>query len=111
MSEEEYIRAVGKLRENFFTEKAKKTFRKWNKNMGFEFTDIDKTVYFNIESGVPGDIIEGVPEKMNIKIITDTDSWVKIMNGEIGGMKAYTSGKLKVKGKMPDLLKLQKLMK
>jgi hypothetical protein len=33
------------------------------------------------------------------------------MSGEIGGMKAYTSGKLKVKGKMPDLLKLQKLMK
>ena len=111
MSEEGYIVAVGKLRENFFSEKAKKSFRKWNKTMGFEFTDIDKTVYFNIESGVPGEIIEGVPGKINIKIITDTETWVKVMSGEIGGMKAYTSGKLKVKGKMPDLLKLQKLMK
>lgn len=111
MSKEDHVIAVEKLRDNFLTEKAKKSFRKWNKTMGLEFSDIGKTYYFNIEAGVPGDVIEGVPEKMNVKITTDTDSWVKIMNGELGGMKAYTSKKLKVKGNMPDLLKLQKLMK
>jgi putative sterol carrier protein len=111
MSKEEHITAVEKLRDNFLNEKAKKTFRKWNKTMGVEFTDIDKIYYFNIEAGVPGDVTEGIPEKINVKITTDTDTWVKIMNGELGGMKAYTSKKLKVKGSMPDLLKLQKLMK
>ncbi|MHA2167141.1 MAG: SCP2 sterol-binding domain-containing protein [Candidatus Hodarchaeales archaeon] len=108
---EEYIESVEKLRQNFFTEKSKKSFRKWNKTMSFEFTDLEKTLYFIIEAGVPGEVTEGVPEKSNVKITTDSDTWVKIMTNEIGGMKAYTAKKLKVKGSMPDLLKLQKLMK
>jgi putative sterol carrier protein len=111
MVEEEYITMINKLRENFLTDKAKKTFRKWNKTMAFDFTDLNKTFYFNIEAGKPNEIIEGIPEKANVKIITDSVTWVGIMKGEIGGMKAYTSKKLKVKGSMPDLLKLQKLMK
>ena len=108
---EEYIECVNRLRENFLTEKSKKVFRKWNKTMAFEFTDLDKTHYFNIEAGVPGEIIEGKPEKANVTITTDSETWVKVMTGELGGMKAYTAKKLKVKGSMPDLLKLQKLMK
>lgn len=111
MVEEEYIVMINKLRENFLTDKAKKTFRKWNKTMAFDFTDLNKTFYFNIEAGTPNEVIEGIPEKANVKIITDSVTWVGIMKGEIGGMKAYTSKKLKVKGSMPDLLKLQKLMK
>lgn len=111
MVEEEYIAMINKLRENFLTDKAKKTFRKWNKTMAFDFTDLNKTFYFNIEAGTPNEVIEGIPEKANVKIITDSVTWVGIMKGEIGGMKAYTSKKLKVKGSMPDLLKLQKLMK
>ena len=111
MAEEEYVSMINKLRENFLTDKAKKTFRKWNKTMAFEFTDLEKTFYFPIEAGTPNEVIEGVPEKADIKIITDSSTWVGVMKGEIGGMKAYTSKKLKVKGKMPDLLKMQKLMK
>ncbi len=108
---EEYVEMVKKLRGNFFTEKSKKRFRKWNKTMSFEFTDLNKTLYFIIKAGVPGEVIEGEPDKSNIKITTDSDTWVKIMTGELGGMKAYTAKKLNVKGSMPDLLKLQKLMK
>ncbi|MHA1976704.1 MAG: SCP2 sterol-binding domain-containing protein [Candidatus Hodarchaeales archaeon] len=111
MADEEYIAMVNKLRGNFLTDKSKKTFRKWNKTMAFEFTDLEKIFYFNIEVGTPNEIIEGEPEKADIKIITDSVTWVGVMKGEIGGMKAYTSRKLKVKGRMPDLLKLQKLMK
>ncbi|MHA1227390.1 MAG: SCP2 sterol-binding domain-containing protein [Candidatus Hodarchaeales archaeon] len=108
---EDFIAMINKLRENFMTEKAQKTFRKWNKVMSFEFTDLGKTFYFHIEHGKPSEIIEGVPLKPNIKIITDSETWSGIMKGEISGMKAYTAKKLKVKGSMPDLLKLQKLMK
>ncbi len=111
MSEEEYVTMIHKFRENFLTDKAKKTFRKWNKTMAFEFTDLEKTFYFLVEAGSPNEVIEGEPVKADVKIITDSNTWVGVMKGEIGGMKAYTSKKLKVKGRMPDLLKLQKLMK
>ncbi|MFX0185720.1 MAG: SCP2 sterol-binding domain-containing protein [Candidatus Hodarchaeota archaeon] len=111
MSETEAISGINKMLENFHTEKAKKAFRKWTKTMAFEFTDIEKTFYTNIDKGVPGEVIEGEPEKANIKITTDSATWKGIMSGEISGMKAYTAKKLKVKGSMPDLLKLQKVMK
>ncbi|MFX1285604.1 MAG: SCP2 sterol-binding domain-containing protein [Promethearchaeota archaeon] len=112
MSEQEAIDAINKMLENFKTEKAQKTFRKWSKTMVFEFTDLEKTFHTNIENGVPSEVIEGAPDgKVHVKITTDAATWKGIMAGEIGGMKAYTSKKLKVKGSMPDLLKLQKLMK
>ena len=93
MAEEEYMLMINKLRENFLTEKAQKTFRKWNKVMAFEFTDLEKIFYFNIEAGTPNELIEGTPEKADVKIITDSVTWVGVMKGEIGGMKAYTSKK------------------
>ena len=68
LAEEEYITMINKLRGNFLTEKAKKTFRKWNKTMAFEFTDLEKTYYFPIEAGQPNEILEGEPEKADIKI-------------------------------------------
>lgn len=108
---EDYVESVNKLRENFLTEKSQKVFRKWNKVMSFEFSDIGKTYYFKIENGTPSEIAEGEPEKSNVKITTDSKTWVGVMSGEISAMKAYTSKNLKVKGSMPDLLKLQKLMK
>ncbi len=111
MSEQEALNAVNKMMNNFKSEKAQKKFRKWTKTMSFEFTDLEKTFYVNVDKGTPGEAIEGVPDKSNVKITTDSVTWTSIMNGEISGMKAYTAKKLKVKGSMPDLLKLQKLMK
>ncbi len=78
--------------------------------MAFTMSDLDKTWKIVIEAGVPGEPIEEKPESVDIWITTDSETWDKIMKGEEKGMKAYTKGKLKVKGKMTDLLKLQKLM-
>jgi putative sterol carrier protein len=111
MSEDDAKNAINKMLENFNTEKAKKSFRKWTKTMAFVFTDLEKTYYTNIEQGTPGEVIEGEPEKAHVKITTDSQTWNGIMNGDINAMKAYTAKKLKVKGSMPDLLKLQKIMK
>jgi putative sterol carrier protein len=110
MSETETINAISKMLDNFKTEKNQKRFKKFSKTMAFEFTDIVKTYYSEIVEGNPGEIQEGEPEKADIKITSDSNTWIGIMSGEISGMKAYTSKKLKVKGKMSDLLKLQKLM-
>ncbi|UCE14436.1 MAG: SCP2 sterol-binding domain-containing protein [Candidatus Heimdallarchaeota archaeon] len=111
MAEQDAIDALNKMLENFNTEKAQKTFRKWTKTMAFEFSDLGKTFHTNIDKGTPSEVMEGEPEKAHIKITTDSATWAGIMKGDISGMKAYTSKKLKVKGSMPDLLKLQKLMK
>lgn len=111
MSENEVLNALNKMMNNFKTEKAQKRFRKWTKTMSFEFTDLDKIFHVNIVKGVPSETIEGKLDKANVRITTDSLTWIGIMNGDISGMRAYTGKKLKVKGSMPDLLKLQKLMK
>ena len=79
--------------------------------MSWEFTDLGKTFHATITAGTPGELVEGTPEKADIRIITDSGTWAKILNGEMSGMKAYTGKKLDIKGKMMDLLKLQKVMK
>ncbi|MFW9928386.1 MAG: SCP2 sterol-binding domain-containing protein [Candidatus Thorarchaeota archaeon] len=111
MSESEAVDAFKKLLSNFqATEKNIKRFKKWNKTLAVTFTDMDKTYLSTITEGVPSD-----PEQKNIGeadvwIKVDSATWIGIMNDQISGMKAYTSGKLKIKGAMTDLLKLQKLM-
>ena len=55
------------------------------------------------------DIHEGVIENPKISIkIKDTD-YVKLVNGELSGPRAFMTGKLKFKGDMSSGLKLQKL--
>jgi putative sterol carrier protein len=111
MSETEAVDAFKKMLSNFQKdEKSKKRFAKWNKSMAVTFNDIEKTYVSDITAGVPNDPEAKDIEKADVWIKVDSATWIGIMAGEISGMKAYTGGKLKVKGKMTDLLKLQKLM-
>ena len=110
MSEEKVVEAINKMLDNFKTEKNQKKFKKWNKTMAWEFTDLEKTYHSILTEGMPADPIEGEPENSDVKIIVDSETWIGIMDGSISGMKAYTAKKLKVKGKMSDLMKLQKIM-
>lgn len=110
MSDNEVIATIQSMMNKFNDEKFHKKFRKWNKTMTFVFTDISKAFHSVITEGTPSEVVEGEPEKSDITIITDSETWKGIMDGSISGMNAYTSKKLKVKGKMTDLLKMQKLM-
>jgi len=111
MSEAEALEAYKKMLSNFTKDdKNKKRFRKWNKSMAITFTDLEKTYVSAITEGVPGNPELKEIEKADIWIKVDSTTWIGIMADEISGMNAYTSGKLKIKGKMTDLLKMQKLM-
>ncbi len=110
MSEEKAVEAINKMLNNFKTEKNQKKFKKWNKTMAWEFTDLEKTYHSVLTEGMPAAPIEGEPESADVRIIIDSPTWIGIMDGSISGMNAYTSKKLKIKGKMTDLMKLQKLM-
>lgn len=111
MSETEAVNAFKTMLSNFqSTEKNKKRFEKWNKTLAVTFTDLDKTYLSNITLGVPSEPELVNIDKADVWIRIDSTTWVGIINGNVSGMKAYTSGTLKIKGSMTDLLKLQKLM-
>lgn len=111
MSETEALESFKKLLAKFqATEKDQKRFAKWDKTLAITFTDFDKTYLTNITLGVPSEPELVSIEKADIWIRIDSTTFIGIMDGRISGVKAYTGGNLKIKGKMTDLLKLQKLM-
>ena len=108
---EELIDALNIMRQKFLNEKVRVSFKKWNKTMQYYFPD--KNEHWNIElkNGIPEEIKKGEVPNPEIRYEMDSDTFLAITRKELTGMKAYQQKKVKVKAKMPDLMKLQKLDK
>ncbi len=57
------------------------------------------------------EIKEGDIEDPDMTITTNSEVIIDIMDGEMSPTKAFMGGKIKAKGPMTDMLKLQMLMK
>ncbi|RLF59793.1 MAG: hypothetical protein DRN25_03620 [Thermoplasmata archaeon] len=88
----------------------KERFSNFTKNLQFNFPDMNTSYIVRIENGEVKSISEGELENPDIQVTADSDVLIDILNKKLNPMKAYTMGKLKAKGKLTDLLKLQKLM-
>lgn len=102
-------KVLGKLSE----EENQKRFKKWNKTVAFAFKEFNKTWTTTLTGGVPSPLEVGEIDrnkKYDILIATDSITWLGIINKEIKAMSAMSNGKLKVKGKVVDLLKLRKVL-
>jgi putative sterol carrier protein len=113
MSEREVINGIQKVLGKLSEEKNQKRFKKWNKSIGFSFEDLCKTWVTELTAGVPSELEEheiDKTKKFDILVKTNPATWLGILNKEIDAMKAYTSGDLKIKATMTDLLKLRKVL-
>jgi len=54
---------------------------------------------------------DGPAEKPDLIITISKEDWLAIANGQLGAVAAFMSGKLKSKGDMSDLMKLQQVFK
>ncbi len=81
---------------------------------------LDLTLQFNITGDDGGEwvltikdckaeVTEGTVEKPKITLKMKDVNYLKLVNGELSGQKAFMSGKLKFKGDMNSGIKLQKL--
>ncbi|GAB4319409.1 MAG: hypothetical protein Kow0069_22910 [Promethearchaeota archaeon] len=91
-------------------EKVRKKFKKWDKPIQLNFTDTGKhfQIQINFDQGI--DVVEANDPDCEIQVHFDTETLLAILNKELGGVKAYSSGKIKVDGKITQLLKLKALM-
>ena len=113
MSEAEVLTGITKVLGKLSQEKHKKRFSKWNRSIGFTFKELGKTWSTMLKAGVPSDVTEreiNKADKFDIHVITSPAIWLGILNKEVDAMKAFSSGDLKIKGKMTDLLKLKKVL-
>jgi putative sterol carrier protein len=81
---------------------------------------LDLSIQFNITGNNAGDwlvalkdskvnVTNGVSPSPTISLKMKDDDFVKLVNGELSGQKAFMTGKLKFKGSMTAGIKLQKL--
>ncbi len=96
---------VSKLDDPSYAER----FADFNKTLQFNFTDTDN--YYLIFKDAKCEIKEGDIENPDITITTASEVIIDIMDGELSPTKAFMGGKLKAKGPMKDMLKMQMLMK
>ncbi|KEI70581.1 SCP2 sterol-binding domain-containing protein [Endozoicomonas elysicola] len=75
----------------------------------FDLTD-DKAYYAAIEDGVL-EIAEGTKDDAHVTLIMDSETFVGLMSGELDGMQAFMTGKLRTEGNMMLASKLGEFFK
>ena len=110
-SREELIASLEKMVGNIELPKNQKRFANYNKTLQLEFTDDSDILCHIIFHEGTATIVDGVDETAELKITTTTEMIISISEGAQSPMRAFMSGKIKAKGPMPDLMKLQALMK
>ncbi|MET4693147.1 SCP2 sterol-binding domain-containing protein [Endozoicomonas lisbonensis] len=75
----------------------------------FNITDGDP-FHIDVNDGTC-DIVEGTSNNPSVSLISDTDTFVGIMTGEVNGMQAFMTGKLRTEGNMMLASKLGELFK
>lgn len=105
----EILPYLEKVKQKASEEGIKKEFEGFNKTVLFEFQDLGKKYVLKFEAG-KADVFEGSVEKPDIVITTSSDVLAGILDKKTNPVMAYVSRKIKVKGEMQDLLKLQKLL-
>ena len=111
MDREEVEKAVELIKQKFASEDVKKALKNFTRTLQMEFTDLGLSYVFYIENGELIEVKEGKIEKPDILVKGKAEDLVKVIRGEMSGVKAYSLGKMKVKGKMSDLLKLRRIFK
>ena len=109
MTKEKILAQLKSLGDRFKDPKIQRRFEGYNKTVQFIFPDIDLKVYMKIGDAKLEQIAEGEIDSQ-LKVTMDTSVFLGIMNKTESPMSAYSSGKLKTVGEVPDLLKLQKLL-
>lgn len=97
------------LGERFDDPKIQRRFKEYNKTLLFIFPDIDAKMYMKIGDAELIEVAEGEVEA-ELQVTMDTTVFLAIIEKTESPMAAYSAGKLKTKGEVPDLLKLQKLL-
>ena len=102
--------SIAKLKERLADPSVQESLNGFSRTVQFSFTDLKEDYVFTIDDGKLANVEKKSSPNPNI-VITVTNSLMEnIMNKSSNPMTAYMTGKLKIKGPMDDLMRLQKLM-
>jgi SCP-2 sterol transfer family len=71
--------------------------------------DLEASYWTELRDGRMGKLRQGEAEEPNIRMRASSDDLVAMVNGELGLMKSYLSGRVRIEASLSDLLALRKL--
>ena len=98
------------VKAKFDDPKLKPRFVGFTKNMQFTFPDLSTSYLLKVNNGEVQSLTEENIHTPDIHVTIDSTIFIEILNKKTNPMTAYQTGKLKAKGNLTDLLKLQKLL-
>lgn len=102
--------ALNQIKQKFDDPVYKSKFSSYTKNVQFTFTDLQIDYVLKVNKGEVESLKEEIIDSPDIHLIVDSGIFLDILSKKLNPMQAYASGKIKAKGKLPDLLKIQKLL-
>ena len=102
--------ALKKVINKFGKKEYKARYENFTKIIQFTFPDLKISYLIKVKNGNVESFKEEKIDNPNIHLTIDSNIFLDILNKKIKPMAAFTTGKLKVKGNMLDVLKLQKIL-
>jgi putative sterol carrier protein len=99
-----------KMRDRFNDPVIQQKYKGFTKTLLFDFPDLKETYVLTVTDGMNPVLEKKTIPTPDISMIWSSDVFVGIQEKTVNPTSAYMSGKLKVKGKMDDLMKLQSIL-
>jgi len=109
-TKEEILKGLNKVKSRLDDQITKEKFKDFTKKMQFTFTDLNTNYVMDVVNGEAKSLKEESIEKPDILVTIKSDIFLGILDKKINPITSYMTGKVKVKGAMSDLLKLQKII-
>ncbi len=109
-TKEEVVNGLNKVKSRLDDTTIKEKFKDFTKKMQFTFTDLNTSYVLDVVNGEAKSLKEETIEKSDILVTIKSDVFLAILDKKINPVTSYMTGKIKIKGAMSDLLKLQKIM-
>ena len=98
------------IRARFEQPETREAFQGFARTIQFIFPDLQRNFVLSIAPDVSATLTEETLPQPDIKVTTSSDTLAGILDRKVNPELAFVTRKLKVSGKMEDLLKLQKLL-
>ena len=79
------------------------------RTVAIEVTDLDCTYWSRLSGGRMSPLRPGAPDDANITLRASSDDLVAMIDGELGLLKSYLSGRVRIDASFSDLLALRKM--
>jgi len=106
----EIVPYLESIRARFEQPETRAAFQGFARTIQFLFPDLQRNFVLSIAPDGSATLAEETLPQPDIKVTTSSDTLAGILDRKVNPELAFVTRKLKVSGKMEDLLKLQKLL-